>query len=127
MRNKTVPALIIAALTAFGGAQLAHAQKNYTDGGDLYGGAHTNKTDPNKNAAKSGKFDPYTDGAKKSTKSNLNASGANKKADPYTDGAKAGKPDPYTDGAKAGKPDPYTDGAKAGKFDPYTDGAKSKQ
>ncbi|MGO4326698.1 hypothetical protein AB4Z48_17880 [Cupriavidus sp. 2TAF22] len=116
MRNKTVSALIIAAMTAFGGAQLAHAQKNYTDGGDLYGGSHTNKVDPNKSAAKSGKFDPYTDGAKKSTKSSLNADGtkgAKKKADPYTDGAKSGKFDPYSDGAKSGKPDPYTDGANA--------------
>ncbi|MCO4860092.1 hypothetical protein MKD38_00310 [Cupriavidus sp. WGlv3] len=102
--------LIIAALAALGATQ-AYAQKNYTDGGDLYSGSHTNKAGPNQSAAKSGKFDPYTDGAKQSTKSQLNSSG--KKFDPNTDGAKAGKYDPYTDGAKAGKTDPYTDGAKA--------------
>jgi hypothetical protein len=110
MLKKTVPTLIVAALAALGTMQVAHAQKNYTDGGDLYSGAHSkDKANPNQTAAKSGKFDPYTDGAKKSTKSELAPS---KKADPYTDGAKSGKFDPYTDGAKSGKFDPYTDGAK---------------
>ena len=124
MLKKIVPTLIVAALTSLGAMQLAHAQKNYTDGGDLYSGSHSkNKANPNQNPAKSGKFDPYTDGAKKSTKSDLAPS---KKADPYTDGAKSGKFDPYTDGAKSGKPDPYTDGAKTGKADPYTDGAKKQ-
>jgi hypothetical protein len=113
MFKKTVPTLIavaaIAATAALGTASLAQAQtKNYTEGGDLYSGSHT-KTNPNANTAKSGKFDPYTDGAKKSTRSNL---APGKKADPYTDGAKTGKADPYTDGAKTGKADPYTDGAK---------------
>ncbi|WP_423197381.1 MULTISPECIES: hypothetical protein [unclassified Cupriavidus] len=122
MFKKTVPTLIVAAAAAFGTVQFAHAQnKNYTDGGDLYSGSHTKKASPHANAAKSGKFDPYTDGANKSTRSNL---APNKKADPYTDGAKTGKTDPYTDGAKTGKADPYTDGAKTGKADPYTDGAK---
>lgn len=125
MLKKTVPTLIVAALTALGAVQLAHAQqKNYTDGGDLYSGSHSkNKANPNQNPAKSGKFDPYTDGAKKSTRTDL---APNKKADPYTDGAKSGKPDPYLDGAKSGKPDPYLDGAKSGKADPYTDGAKKQ-
>lgn len=124
MLKKTVPTLIVAALTALGAVQLAHAQKNYTDGGDLYSGSHTkNKANANQNAAKSGKFDPYTDGAKKSTRTDL---APNKKVDPYTDGAKSGKPDPYLDGAKVGKADPYTDGAKSGKADPYTDGAKKQ-
>lgn len=111
MFKKTVPTLIaVVATTAIAAtASLAHAQtKNYTEGGDLYSGSHT-KANPNANAAKSGKFDPYTDGAKKSTRSNL---APGKKADPYTDGAKTGKADPYTDGAKTGKADPYTDGAK---------------
>jgi len=121
MLKKTVPSLIVAALTALGAVQLAHAQKNYTEGGDLYSGSHTkNKANPNQNPAKSGKFDPYTDGAKKSTRTDL---APNKKPDPYTDGAR-GKPDPYLDGAKTGKPDPYLDGAKTGKADPFTDGAK---
>jgi hypothetical protein len=106
--KKTVPTLIVAAMAALGTMQLAHAQKNYTEGGDLYGGAHT-KDKTKQNAAKSGKFDPYSDGAKKSTKSELAPS---KKADPYTDGAKTGKFDTYTDGAKSGKFDTYTDGAK---------------
>ncbi|QYY32780.1 hypothetical protein K2O51_18685 [Cupriavidus pinatubonensis] len=112
MLNKTIPTLIIAGLAAFGVTQAANAQKNYTDGGDLYGGSHAaKKVSPNSGAAKSGKFDPYTDGAKQSTRSSLNAS--EKRFDPYSEGAKAGKYDPYTDGAKTGKFDPYTDGAKA--------------
>ncbi len=108
MLKKTVPTLIVAALAGLGTMQLAHAQKNYTDGGDIHSGSHTKKASPHTNTAKSGKFDPYTDGAKKSTQTDL----ALKKADPYTDGAKVGKADPYTDGAKSGKPDVYTDGAK---------------
>ncbi|WP_454735272.1 hypothetical protein [Cupriavidus necator] len=110
MLKKTVPTLIVAALAALGATQV-YAQKNYTEGGDIHSGSHTKKAGPNQGAAKSGKFDPYTDGAKESTKSDLTSSG--KKFDPNTDGAKAGKFDTYTDGAKAGKPDPYTDGAKA--------------
>ncbi|AGW89735.1 MULTISPECIES: hypothetical protein [Cupriavidus] len=110
MLKKTVPTLIVAALAALGATQV-YAQKNYTEGGDIHSGSHTKKAGPNQGAAKSGKFDPYTDGAKQSTKSDLTSSG--KKFDPNTDGAKAGKFDTYTDGAKAGKPDPYTDGAKA--------------
>lgn len=115
LKKTTVPTLIVAALAAIGTAQLAYAQKNYTEGGDLYSGSHTKKASPHKNPAKSGKFDPYTDGAKQSTQSDLNASG--KKVDPNTDGAKAGKFDTYTDGAKTGKFDPYTDGAKAADAD----------
>jgi len=112
MLKKSVPTLIVAAMAAFGTVQLAHAQKNYTEGGDLYGGGHTKKkANPNTNAAKSGKFDTYTDGAKQSTQSDLNANG--KKFDPYSEGAKTGKSDPYTEGAKSGKFDPYSDGAKA--------------
>ena len=113
MSKKTVPMLIVAALTALGAVQLAHAQSNsgrtlrkadpYTDG------AKVGKPDPYLDGAKSdSKFDPYTGGAKSSTRTDL----APRKADPYTDGAKVGKPDPYLDGARTGKPDPYTDGAK---------------
>ncbi|WP_316149152.1 hypothetical protein [Cupriavidus sp. BIC8F] len=119
MLKKTVSTLIVAALAALGATQV-YAQKNYTDGGDLYGGSHTKKASPNQNPAKSGKFDPYTDGAKQSTKSDLTNSG--KKFDPNTDGAKSGKFDPYTDGAKAGKTDPYTEGAKA----PASQGGKAQ-
>ncbi|SOY58174.1 hypothetical protein [Cupriavidus taiwanensis] len=119
MLKKSIPPLIVAALAALGATQ-AYAQKNYTEGGDLYSGSHTKKAGPNQGAAKSGKFDPYTDGAKQSTKSELTNSG--KKFDPNTDGAKAGKYDPYTDGAKAGKADPYTDGAKA----PASQGTKAQ-
>jgi len=65
MLKKTVTTLTIAAIAAFGATQFAYAQKNYTEGGDLYGGSHTKKNaNHNTNAAKSGKFDPYTDGAK---------------------------------------------------------------
>jgi len=116
MLKKTVPTLIVAALAAFGTVQIAHAQKNYTDGGDLYGGAHTKGNKAQGSAAKQGKFDPYTEGANKSTKANLN---------PNSTSAKTGKVDPYTEGAKSGKFDPYTDGAKSGKFDPYTEGTKA--
>jgi len=125
MLKKTVSTMALAALAFSAMVPLAHAQKNYTDGGDLYGGAHSaqKKAKPNQAPARSGKFDPYSEGAKKSTQADLNPAG---KADPYTDGAKAGKFDPYSDGAKAGKADPHTDGAKAGKFDPYTDGAKKQ-
>ena len=91
MLKKTVPTLIVATLAALGTMQLAHAQKNYTEGGDLYSGAHT-KDKTKQNAAKSGKFDPYTDGAK-----------AGGKYDPYTDGARSGKFDPFVDGAKSDK------------------------
>lgn len=127
MLKKTVPALIVA-LAAFGGVQLAHAQKNYTEGGDTYtGNAHTKnkvqsgaakqgKFDTYTDGAKQGKFDTYTDGANKSTKAELNPAGTT---------AKTGKADPYTDGAKAGKFDTFSDGARAGKFDPYSEGAKS--
>lgn len=114
MLKRTLPALIVA-LAAFGSVQLAHAQKNYTEGGDTYSGnAHT-KNKVQGSAAKQGKFDTYTDGANKSTKAELNPAGTT---------GKTGKADPYTDGAKAGKFDTYTDGAKAGKFDPYSEGAK---
>ncbi|MEM5274263.1 hypothetical protein VSR17_04395 [Cupriavidus taiwanensis] len=119
MLKKSIPTLIVAALAALGATQ-AHAQKNYTDGGDLYSGGHTKKAGPNQNPAKSGKFDPYTDGARQSTKSDLTSS--DKKFDPNTDGAKSGKFDPYTDGAKTGKADPYTDGVKA----PASQGTKGQ-
>ncbi|AOY94277.1 hypothetical protein BKK79_19080 [Cupriavidus sp. USMAA2-4] len=102
MLKKTVSTLALATLAFTAMAPLAHAQKNYTEGGDLYGGAHSaqkKKTDPTGSAARKGKFDPYSEGArKKSTEANLNPAAG--KADPYTDGAKAGKFDPYTDGAK---------------------------
>lgn len=64
MLKKTVPTLIIAALAGLGTMQLAHAQKNYTDGGDIHSGSHTKKASPHANTAKAGKFDPYTDGAR---------------------------------------------------------------
>ena len=82
----------------------ASAQKNYTDGGDLYGGAHAPVTKdaqaPAKSgkhkhsASRSGKFDPYSEGAQ--TKSNLTPQ--KKGAD---DAAHAGKFDPYTEGQAA--------------------------
>jgi hypothetical protein len=50
--------------------------------------------------AKSGQFDPNTDGARSSYSA-------------YTDGARTGKYNAFTDGAKTG-----------GKFDTYTDGAR---
>ncbi len=54
MLKKTVPTLITAALAwPSGTMQLAHAQKNYTDGGDIHSGSHTKKASPHANAAKS--------------------------------------------------------------------------
>lgn len=83
------------------------AQKNYTDGGDLYGGSRAPdaKETPAKQAAKpathrSGKFDPYTEGAH--TKSHLAPVPAKTLPDAHPqpdDVAKSGKFDPYTDGA----------------------------
>jgi hypothetical protein len=81
----------------------ASAQKNYTDGGDLYGGAHApvpkdaqspaaKKTAHKTSASHSGKFDPYTEGA--NTKSNL---APQKKA--TDNAARSGKFDPYSEGA----------------------------
>ena len=96
MLKKTVPTLMIAALTVFGAVQLAHAQNSPRKVDPYSDGAKTGKPDPYLDGAKSDKFDPYTSGAKKSTRTDL----APRKADPYTDGAKTGKPDPYTDGAK---------------------------
>lgn len=108
MLKKTVPTLIAVALT-FGIVQLAHAQKNYTDGADIYSGnAHTKNSETQSSAARQGKFDPYTEGAKKSAGANLTSSGTPAKSgkfDPYTDGAKTGKFDPYTEGAKSDKPE----------------------
>jgi hypothetical protein len=111
MLKKSVPTLIFAALAALGTAQIAHAQKNYTEGGDTYSAGHTKKAKPQGSAAKQGKFDPYTQGAKSSTKSDLSATG--KATDPTGSAAKQGKFDPYTEGAKQGKFDPYTEGAKS--------------
>ncbi|WER44718.1 hypothetical protein CupriaWKF_10220 [Cupriavidus sp. WKF15] len=108
MVRKIVPILTAASLAALG-TQVVHAQKNYTDGGDLYGGSHAAKS-KTQNQAKAGKPDPYTDGAKQSTKAGL-AEGGN-------------KPDTGTSAARSGKFDPYSEGAKSGKFDPYTEGVK---
>jgi len=105
-RNHAVAALATIAVLL---SSPVTAQKNYTDGGDLYGGSHAPdaKETPAKQAKKStahrsGKFDPYTDGTH--AKSHL---------------APPAKTTPD------GRPQP-DDVAKMGKFDPYTDGA-SKQ
>ena len=111
MIRKIVPILAAASLAVLG-AQAVQAQKNYTDGGDLYGGSHAAKS-KTQNQAKSGKPDPQTDGAKQSTKAGLAESRE--------------RPDTGTSGARSGKFDPYSEGAKAGKFDPYTEGAKKPE
>ncbi|CAG2151555.1 hypothetical protein [Cupriavidus numazuensis] len=108
MIRKIIPILAAASLSALG-AQSVLAQKNYTDGGDLYGGSHAPKP-KSEDQAKSGKFDSNTEGAKQSTKAGLAGNGAT--------------PDANTSGARSGNFDPYSEGAKSGKFDPYTDGAK---
>ena len=98
MFRKSIPTLIAAMLAAIGTTQFSYAQKNYTEGGDIHGGSHTTKTSPHKDAAKSKKFDPYTQSPNKSTRSNLSPS--DRKANPNTDAAKTGKFDPYSEGAK---------------------------
>jgi hypothetical protein len=81
------------------------AQKNYTDGGGLYGGAHSatqgqtiakhknNKTSTHR----TGKFDPYAEGA------HAKAGGSDAKKLPDE------RPQP-DDVARTGKVDPYTEG-----------------
>ncbi|MCY1284108.1 hypothetical protein D9M69_199290 [compost metagenome] len=108
MFKRIAPALAAAALVALG-PQIAHAQKNYTDGGDLYSGSHTDKT-TDQSPTKAGKFDPYAEGRKQSNKARLPGSGST--AEPKASSARSGKFDPYSEGAKSGKFDPYTEGAK---------------
>jgi hypothetical protein len=104
-----IPSLLaIAAMAALALTALpASAQKNYTDGGDLYGGAHApvpkdarapaktskHKSTTSSAASRSGKFDPYSEGAH--TKSNL--APEKKTGD---EAARSGKFDPYSEGAK---------------------------
>jgi len=100
-RISSLAAVTAAAVLALA-ALPASAQKNYTDGGDMYGGAHAPapkdaQAPAKKNAHKgsashSGKFDPYTEGAH--TKSNL---APQKKAS--DEAARSGKFDPYSEGA----------------------------
>ncbi|WP_084004126.1 hypothetical protein [Cupriavidus pauculus] len=104
MDRKLVLSVLTAAAMVALSVSTAHAQKNYTDGGDLYGGAHaatTEKPSSSKDtkkpsAQRSGKFDPYTEGAQKGA-----SSGAKKFPDerPQPDDvARSGKFDPYTEG-----------------------------
>lgn len=96
MIRKIIPILAAASLSVLG-AQSVLAQKNYTDGGDLYGGSHAPKP-KSEDQAKSGKFDSNPEGAKQSTKAGLAGNGAT--PDANTSSARSGKFDPYTDGAK---------------------------
>lgn len=83
---------------------VAYAQKNYTDGGDLYGGSHaataTKSSSPKgtkkPSAQRSGKFDPYTDGARKD-RSSSERKFPDERPQP-DDVARSGKFDPYTEG-----------------------------
>lgn len=74
---KTMQMIGVVAATAMAiAAAPASAQKNYTEGGDLYGGAHAqsaskkngkapaDKTGQASGAQRSGKFDPYTEGTR---------------------------------------------------------------
>lgn len=79
----------------------AVAQKNYTDGGDLYGGSHAAQaklSSPEKgeaDASKAGNFNPYTDGVR--TKSNAASTKRLPDERPQPDDvARSRKPDPYT-------------------------------
>jgi len=108
MKRKLAPSAMAAVVMSALAVSAAHAQKNYTDGGDLYGGAHaaTGKAAPAKDARKSsiqrsGKFDPYTDGIHEQPAS----SGAKKFPDE--------------------RPQP-DDVARSGKFDPYSEGQSKK-
>jgi len=84
------------------------AQKNYTDGGDLYGGAH----------APTGKETPAKQGQKK-TQTPSQRSG---KFDPYTEGSHAKTSNGSVQKSTGDDPQLPDDVAKSGKFDPYTDG-----
>lgn len=46
------------------------------------------------------------------------------KFDPYTQGARAGAFNVFAEGARAGKFDTFSEGARAGKFDINADGAR---
>lgn len=99
--------LVLSAMTGLAMASLAasaaHAQKNYTDGGNLYGGAHAATANPSPSkdtkkpsAQRSGKFDPYTEGAHGKA-----SAGAKKFPDerPQPDDvARSGKFDPNSEG-----------------------------
>jgi hypothetical protein len=104
-RTSSLVAVTAAAVLALA-ALPAGAQKNYTDGGDLYGGAHAPvpkdaQAPAKKNAHKevaqkggaahSGKFDPYTEGAH----TNSNLAPQKKTTD---NAARSGKFDPYSEG-----------------------------
>ncbi|WP_454763266.1 hypothetical protein [Cupriavidus campinensis] len=88
----------------------AFAQKNYTDGGDLYGGSHSaTKPKSGDNPSKAGKFDPYTDGARAAT-------GAKLTHTPQT----PDEEQPARNGAAGAN-------NRTGPFDPNTEGARTNQ
>ncbi|MGO4306507.1 hypothetical protein [Cupriavidus sp. RAF12] len=82
----------------------ASAQRNYTDGGDLYGGAHAaggkqtaSKHLKKQDANRSGKFDPYSEGEKTDTHLAPAQKSPDERPQP-DDVARSGKFDPYTEG-----------------------------
>lgn len=100
----TVLATVLA-LAAHG----ALAQKNYTDGGDLYGGAHADgKSKASLDAARPGKFNPAPGDTKRSSRADL----AHTPQKPDAE-------EPARSGAKG-------TAARSGKFDPYTEGTRAK-
>lgn len=111
MENRFGAGATLAAIVALLLASPASAQKNYTDGGDLYGGSHPppTKESPAKqsqkksSAQRSGKFDPYTEGTRTGGQSHA-AKLAPEDPPPLPDNvAKTGKFDPYTDGRSKSK------------------------
>ncbi|TDF67216.1 hypothetical protein [Cupriavidus sp. L7L] len=102
-RNHATGFAVLAAIAALTASPVM-AQKNYTDGGDLYGGAHAGSQGKN-NAKASSKTAPQRTG----------------KFDPYTDGARAKPQSPDAKKFPDERPQP-DDVARSGKFDPYTEG-----
>lgn len=104
MKRKLALSAMAAVVMGSLAVSAAHAQKNYTDGGDLYGGAHapTGNAAPSKEAKKSstqrsGKFDPYTDGVREKTTSSAAKKFPDERPQP-DDVARSGKFDPYSEG-----------------------------
>ncbi len=141
LAKSLITAVTLAAAFAAGQAQ-ASGPKDSSFAGDRYGyefRTNTNTRSAFTDGARTGKFDPYTDGAR--IVAGLDRIGVSaapaRSVDQFTDGARAGKFDPYTDGARivagldrtgvsaspARNADPYTDGARTGKFDVFTEGA----
>ncbi|WP_420992997.1 hypothetical protein ACKI2N_022650 [Cupriavidus sp. 30B13] len=128
---------LVLSLAAIGAAQAASTQD--LQAGDKYGynfrtgvpadkyGYDFRTHDAFTDGARSGKADPFTEGARIAGLDRAGVSATPARSfDPYTEGARAGKADPYTDGARiAGLDRSGVSAAPARGFDPYTEGANA--